>query len=110
MNGNSTFLIATLENREALGRAEALLQVARRSSDAFEQSSAAGAAVIVAIAFLDQSVEYRLIRALAYREIEEGRYPELGTIKEELPPRVGCSDAAPSVRTGRKQGENPRAS
>jgi hypothetical protein len=78
-------IVAGLQLPHALNRAQHFLRLAERASTEEDRRSLAGAAIILSIAYLSQSVEFRLVQALANATFEDGRRPSEPELREQLP-------------------------
>ena len=70
---------------DALKRAQYFLRLAEQATTEEDRCSLAGAAVILAIAYFSQGVEFRLVQAFANAAAEGGRRPSEAEIQRQLP-------------------------
>ena len=79
------FITAGIQSAGTLKRAQYFLRLAERASTEEDRCSLAGAAIILAIAYLSQGVEFWLVQALANAAVEDGRRPSKPELQEQLP-------------------------
>ena len=79
------FIMASIQADDALKRAQYFLRLAEQSTTQEDRRSLAGAAVILAVAYFSQGVEFRLVQALANATAEDGRRPSEPELQRQLP-------------------------
>jgi hypothetical protein len=78
------FIVASIQAGDAWERAQYFLRLAEQASTEEDRCSLAGAAVILALAHVSQSVEFRLVQALANAAAEDGRRPSKLELQRQL--------------------------
>ena len=79
------FIVASIEASDTLKRAQYFLRLAEQATTEEDRRSLAGAAVILAIAYFSQGVEFRLVQALANAAAGDGRRPSEPELQRQLP-------------------------
>jgi hypothetical protein len=79
------FMVASIQVDDALKRAGYFLRLAEEATIEEDMRSLAGAAIILAVAYFSQGVEFRLVQALANAAAEDGRRPNEPELQRQLP-------------------------
>jgi hypothetical protein len=79
------FIVAGIQASDTLKRAQYFLRLAEQATTEEDRRSLAGAAVILAVAYFSQGVEFRLVQALANAAAGDGRRPSEPELQRQLP-------------------------
>lgn len=79
------FIVAGIQASGTLKRAQYFLRLAEQATTEEDKRSLAGAAVILAVAYFSQGIEFRLVQALANAAAGDGHRPSEPELQTQLP-------------------------